>query len=64
MYFSLDPERCAIDAPRFCEALLERGVRMGWYGPRLVRAVTHIDVHANDIDTALAAVESVLADAA
>jgi len=64
VYFALDPEHCALDAERFCAALLERGVRMGVYGPRLVRAVTHIDVHANDIDAALAAVEAVLADAA
>jgi len=63
VYFALDPEHCALDAERFCAALLERGVRMGVYGPRLVRAVTHIDVHANDIDTALAAVEAVLAEA-
>ena len=63
VFFSLDPERCPLDARAFCDALLERGVRMGVYGPRLVRAVTHIDVHANDIDQALLSIEAVLADA-
>jgi threonine aldolase len=61
IYFALEPDS-GYDATRFCEALRERGVRMGALGPNLVRAVTHLDVSSADIDVALAAVTAVLAD--
>src|SRR5438477_7430385 len=41
--------RGALDAPAAVAALLERGVRMGALGPRTVRAVTHLDVSADQI---------------
>jgi threonine aldolase len=44
-----------LDAAAFVERLLARGVRMGALGPRTVRAVTHLDVSAAQIDRALAA---------
>jgi threonine aldolase len=43
------------DAPAFCAALEDAGVRMGPSGPRRVRAVTHLDVDDEGIDRALAA---------
>ena len=48
------------DAEKLCAALLARGVRMGPMGPRTVRAVTHLDVDAADIDATLAALRAVL----
>jgi threonine aldolase len=44
-----------LDATAFVERLLARGVRMGALGPRTVRAVTHLDVSAAQIERALAA---------
>jgi threonine aldolase len=44
-----------LDAAAFVERLLARGVRMGALGPRTVRAVTHLDVSAAQIERALAA---------
>jgi threonine aldolase len=42
-----------LDAGAFVERLLARGVRMGALGPRTVRAVTHLDVSAAQIERAL-----------
>jgi threonine aldolase len=44
-----------LDAAAFVERLLERGVRMGAMGPRTVRAVTHLDVSAAQIERTLEA---------
>jgi threonine aldolase len=44
-----------LDAAAFVELLLERGVRMGAMGPRTVRAVTHLDVSAAQIERTLEA---------
>jgi threonine aldolase len=51
--------RGALDAAAAVAALLERGVRMGALGPRTVRAVTHLDVSAAQIERALAAAAAV-----
>ncbi|HZP66718.1 MAG TPA: beta-eliminating lyase-related protein, partial [Rudaea sp.] len=59
VYF--DVEASGWDAEKFCAALLARGVRMSQMGRRTVRAVTHLDVAAADIDAALMAVRTVLA---
>jgi len=48
------------DAKSLVGALEERGVRLGAVGPRRVRAVTHLDVDAEAIQTALNAIEHVL----
>jgi threonine aldolase len=48
------------DAKSLVGALEERGVRMGAVGPRRVRAVTHLDVDAEAIRTALDALEHVV----
>jgi threonine aldolase len=53
--------RGALDAPAAVAALLARGVRMGAMGPRAVRAVTHLDVNADQIERALKAARDVLA---
>lgn len=52
-----------VDASAFCAALAARGVRMFALGPRLVRAVTHLDVDADGIGLAIAATRDVLAEA-
>src|SRR5687767_9610743 len=52
VYFSLDPG-APIDAKTLCERVLARGVRIGAMGPTLLRAVTHLDVDAADIATAI-----------
>jgi threonine aldolase len=44
----------AIDAPGAVQGLLARGIRMGALGPKTIRAVTHLDVSAADIDKTLA----------
>jgi threonine aldolase len=41
------------------DRLLARGVRMGASGPRLIRAVTHLDIDAAGIDRALEAARAV-----
>ncbi|MDA0173097.1 beta-eliminating lyase-related protein [Solirubrobacter taibaiensis] len=46
---------------RLCASLKERGVIMGAVGGRRVRAVTHLDVDADGIQTALEALERVCA---
>jgi threonine aldolase len=41
--------------------LLAEGVRMGAMGPRMVRAVTHLDVSAAQTERAIEAARTVLA---
>jgi threonine aldolase len=48
-----------LDAPAAVEALLARGVRMGALGARTIRAVTHLDVSAVQIERALDAAREV-----
>jgi threonine aldolase len=48
------------DAAAFCATLAEADVAMSRFGPRRVRAVTHLDVDDADIDRALLAAEHVL----
>ncbi len=48
-----------LTAPAAVERLLARGVRMGASGPRLIRAVTHLDVDAAAIERALLAAREV-----
>ena len=52
--------RGAVDAEAAVAGLLQRGVRMGAMGPRSVRAVTHIDVSAAQIERAVEAARAVL----
>ncbi len=49
------------DAPALVAELADAGVKMGALGPRTVRAVTHLDVTADDVDAAVSAVRSALA---
>ncbi len=51
-----------LTAETFCAALKDRGVDLGGAGTR-IRAVTHLDVSRDDIETAAAAIRDVLADA-
>ena len=48
------------DAAGFCAAMERDGVVMGVFGSHTVRAVTHLDVGADDIDGAVAAARRVL----
>ncbi len=56
-----DTAGTGIDTYEMSERLLKKGIRIGaGYGPRdLMRAVTHLDVNAASIDTALAAIRDV-----
>ena len=49
----------ALDAATVVQRLLDRGVRMGALGPRTMRAVTHLDVSADQIERALGAARQV-----
>jgi len=49
-----------MDAATLVERLLARGVRMGALGPRTVRAVTHLDVSAAQIERTLEVARAVL----
>jgi threonine aldolase len=53
----------AVDAKQVVAALLARGVRMGAMGPKTVRAVTHLDVSAPQIERALEAAAQTLSEA-
>jgi threonine aldolase len=53
----------AMDATAAVATLLARGVRMGATGPRSVRAVTHLDVSAEQIKRALEVAADALAEA-
>ncbi|MBM4440220.1 MAG: aminotransferase class I/II-fold pyridoxal phosphate-dependent enzyme [Candidatus Rokubacteria bacterium] len=48
------------EADAVVAALLARGVRMGAMGPRTIRAVTHLDVSAAQVEQALDAARAVL----
>jgi threonine aldolase len=54
--------KSAVDAKQVVAALLARGVRMGAMGPKTVRAVTHLDVSAPQIDRALEAAAHVFSE--
>jgi len=43
----------AVDAKRAVETLRERGVRMGAMGPKIIRAVTHLDISSAQVERAL-----------
>ena len=49
------------DADTLGAALHARGIRVSAMGPRTLRAVTHLDIAARDIDTALDALHALLA---
>lgn len=59
VYFEVDP--ALMDASAFGAALEREGVRVLTNGPRWVRAVTHLDVGAEQIGSAIAAFERVCA---
>jgi threonine aldolase len=48
------------DAPALVAGLAGAGVKMGALGPRTVRAVTHLDVDADDVAVAVEAVRAAL----
>jgi threonine aldolase len=56
--FDVDEARGPAEA--FCHALRAKGVWMLFLGPQRVRAVTHLDVSADDIERAVTAIERVL----
>jgi threonine aldolase len=49
------------DVPRFVREIQARGVLINAIGPEVLRAVTHLDVSAEDIDLALVEIAAVLA---
>ncbi|MCA9084912.1 MAG: low specificity L-threonine aldolase [Planctomycetaceae bacterium] len=59
VFFEIDPSLGT--AVQFAAAMKEKGVRVGPMGGQRVRAVTHLDVSADDITTALRAVRDCMA---
>jgi threonine aldolase len=60
VYF--DVFTAAWNPEKLCAALLARGVRMSpMGGPRSIRAVTHLDVGAADVETTLGILREVVA---
>ena len=57
--FSLVDRRGVPDAATFVERCRERGVLLNAFGPRTVRAVTHLDVTADDCRAAAAVMRAV-----
>jgi threonine aldolase len=55
------PASCAMDAPTLCAQARERGVLVNAFGPRTVRAVTHLDVNAAQCERAAAVLIELLA---
>ena len=55
------PASCAWDAPTLCSQARERGVLVNAFGPRTVRAVTHLDVNAAQCTRAAAVLIELLA---
>lgn len=58
VFFDLGPE--APTARSIASRLLEKGIRIGAMGERRMRAVTHLDINAAAIETALAAMAEAL----
>jgi threonine aldolase len=61
VYFDVD-ERCG-DLDKLIDAIAARGARVSRYGPRRLRAITHLDVDDAGITRALEAFEAALAGA-
>lgn len=59
VYFEVE-EAAGRSAKEVSEALAERGVSIGALGPRLLRAVTHLDVAEADVDAALEVLREVM----
>jgi len=55
------PATLAIDAPTLSAQARERGVLVNAFGPRTVRAVTHLDVTQAQCERAAAALAELLA---
>lgn len=53
VFFQLDIDRLGFDAPEFSRRLAAHGVRIGPFDVRTLRAVTHLDVTAADIEHTL-----------
>ena len=61
VYFDVE-EGIGRSAKEISASLAERGVSIGALGPQLLRAVTHLDVGAAEVDAALEALREVLGD--
>jgi threonine aldolase len=57
-------EHDSLDAAALVFTLESRGVRMSQYGPRLLRAVTHLDVDDRGIERAVDAFQEVVGELA
>ena len=55
-----DVSKTNLDARQFTAHLAKLGVRVGPCGPTRVRAVTHLDVTMQDIDSALTAIQNLI----
>lgn len=61
VWFEVDAARLGFDAPAFCQRLDALGFHVGAFDARRVRAVTHLDVGAAEVDGLLAAAARVCA---
>lgn len=61
VWFEVDTGRLGFDAPEFSRRLDAHGFHVGAFDARRVRAVTHLDVGAADVDALLAAAAQVCA---
>lgn len=55
-----DVSGTGMSAPEIVARLVDQGIRMGATNERRIRAVTHLDVSADDIDTAIAALRKIV----
>jgi threonine aldolase len=55
-------EHPSLDAPTLLQRLGERGVRLSQFGPRLLRAITHLDVDDAGITRAIESFQSAVSE--
>jgi threonine aldolase len=61
VFFRIDIERLGFDAAELSKLLAEHGVRIGPFDERTLRAVTHLDISAADIEQTLVVASKFLA---
>lgn len=61
VFFRIDMERLGFDAAELSKRLAEHGVRIGPFDERTLRAVTHLDISAADIEQTLVVASKFLA---
>jgi threonine aldolase len=60
----IDVSKTELTAPEIAKCLLDEGISIGLENDSELRAVTHLDVSANDMDTIMGAVGEILRNSA